>query len=83
MTMTTQPACYGGMFPDILATPIQTKLVGKVFSIELQRAGLAYQDKSLIADREQWQHCLQCDAFDHCYKFAMAKLALETSLSSK
>jgi hypothetical protein len=54
---------------------------GKVFSVELQRAGgLCIASRKTAVDREAWDNCRACPEFDACYKLSMAKLALETGV---
>ncbi len=73
--------CYGTMFHDSLHYSVNEKMQGKVFSFELNSAGLARSARTFQSDIGQWDDCLACLEFDHCYKFSMAKLALETAIS--
>ena len=73
--------CYGTMFHDSLHFSPNEKMQGKVFSFELDSAGLARSTRTVQADIVQWDDCLACSEFDHCYKFCMAKLALESAIS--
>lgn len=73
--------CYGTMFHDSLHYSVNEKMQGKVFSFELNSAGLARSARTFQSDIGQWDDCLACFEFDHCYKFSMAKLALETAIS--
>lgn len=73
--------CYGTMFHDSLHYSVNEKMQGKVFSFELNSAGLARSARTFQSDITQWDDCLACSEFDHCYKFSMAKLALETAIS--
>jgi hypothetical protein len=53
---------------------------GKAFSVELRRAGgMMVATRRADVDLEEWQKCLDCEAFDPCYKLSMAKLALEAA----
>jgi hypothetical protein len=73
--------CYGTMFHDSLHFSVNGKMEGKVFSFELDSAGLARSTRSVKADMVQWDDCLSCPEFEHCYKLCMAKLTLETAIS--
>ncbi len=73
--------CYGTMFHDSLHFLLNDKMRGKVFSFELDSAGLARSDRSIQTDMKEWDDCIACPEFDHCYKLCMAKLALETAIS--
>ena len=57
------------------STPTK-RMKGKVFSFELDAVGLARSDRLVKADLEEWDDCLECPEFDHCYKLCMAKLTL-------
>lgn len=73
--------CYGKMFPDVLHLHSDTPVPGKVFSVLLERAGgLIRCNRSITANQEEWDECLQCPEFDHCYKFCMAKLTLASAI---
>ncbi|MEE9596298.1 MAG: hypothetical protein V3V96_05925 [Acidiferrobacterales bacterium] len=54
---------------------------GKVFSFELDSMGLARSDRLVKADTTEWDDCLECPEFDHCYKLCMAKLALSAAIT--
>ncbi len=73
--------CYGTMFHDSLHFAVNEEMQGKVFSFELDNAGLARSTRTIKADIVQWDDCLVCLEFGNCYKFCMAKLALETAIS--
>jgi len=82
MTKTEQHKhCYGTMFHDSLHFSVNEEMQGKVFLFELDSAGLARSTRTIQADIIQWDDCLACLEFDNCYKFCMAKLALETAIS--
>jgi hypothetical protein len=73
--------CYGAMFHDSLHFSVNEKMQGRVFSFQLDSAGLTRSTRTVQSDVVQWDDCLACPEFDHCYKFCMAKLALETAIS--
>ena len=75
-------ACYGTMFHDTLHFMANQSMKGKVFSFELDTMGLARSDRQVKADIAEWDDCLECLEFDHCYKFCMAKLTLEAAVAT-
>lgn len=56
---------------------------GKVFSFELDRTGLARSNRTMNADIDEWDDCLECEEFDHCYKFCIAKLLLQDAIEQE
>jgi len=44
--------------------------------------GLARSDRQVQADIAEWDDCLECPEFVHCYKFCMAKLTLEAAVAA-
>lgn len=84
MTVTQHRECYGTMFPDALHFTSNRPINGKVFSYELDLAGgMMRADRSTLADIEQWDDCLQCPEFEHCYKFCMGKLTLQAAIANE
>ncbi len=79
--MSDHKACYGTMFHDALHYAANKEMKGKVFSFELESHGLARSDRSVKADISEWDDCLVCPEFDHCYKLCMAKLTLAAAIS--
>ena len=79
--MTQHKHCYGTMFHDSLHFEMNDKMQGKVFAFELESAGLARSQKSVQTDIAEWDDCVACPEFAHCYKLCMAKLALEAAIS--
>ena len=75
-------ACYGTMFHDTLHFMANQSMKGKVFSFELDTMGLARSDRQVQADIAEWDDCLECPEFVHCYKFCMAKLTLEAAVAA-
>ena len=72
--------CYGTMFHEVLHIQENAPMKGKVFAFELNRSGLARSSRSIKADIAQWDDCLECEEFDHCYKFCIAKLLLQAAI---
>lgn len=73
----TQKSCCGTMFPEGLGggTDIGT-VTGKVFGYDSVPRGLAGPKRTPNVDMKEREDCMQCDAFDSCYKLSSAKLAL-------
>ncbi|MDH3663851.1 MAG: hypothetical protein OEU92_28195 [Alphaproteobacteria bacterium] len=74
--------CYGTMFHDTLHFDTNQAMKGKVFSFELDTVGLARSDRQVKVDIEEWDDCLECPEFAHCYKLCMAKLTLATAVAA-
>lgn len=76
--------CFGTMFPDVLHLPSDKPVSGKVFTVLLERAGgMLRSNRSIEADEEAWNECVQCEQFDTCYKFCMAKMTLASAIVSE
>jgi hypothetical protein len=69
------------MFHDSLHFSANDKMQGKVFSFELDNAGLARSQRNIQTDIAEWDDCIACLEFEHCYKLCLAKLNLETAIS--
>ena len=80
MNAQAHKACYGTMFHDMLHFEANKPMRGKVFSFEVDRTGVVQSARHVTADMPQWDDCLECDEFDHCYKFCVAKLLLQTAV---
>ncbi len=74
-------ACYGTMFHETLHFKTNREMNGKVFSFELDSLGLGRSERVVNADITEWDDCLNCAEFDHCYRFCMAKLTLEGAIT--
>jgi len=79
--MREHKTCYGTMFHDTLHFKTNEEMKGKVFSYELDTIGLGRSNRLRKANISEWDDCLECAEFDHCYKFCMAKLALEAAIA--
>ena len=80
MSRRVHKSCYGTMFHETLHFEENLPMRGKVFSFELDRTGLARSSRRIGADMDQWDDCLDCEEFDHCYRFCIAKLLLQTAI---
>jgi hypothetical protein len=55
---------------------------GKVFSLEMVRAGGTFVSRRKVGTNMQgWDDCLHCPEFTHCYKLCMGTLALEAAIT--
>lgn len=75
--------CYGTMFHDSLHYSPNDTMQGKVFTFEVDSAGLARSDRSIQTNITEWDDCVACPEFEHCYKLCVAKLSLEAAISDK
>ena len=80
MTDRNHKSCYGTMFHEVLHFQENASMKGKVFAFELDRAGLSRSGRSIKAYIAEWDDCLACEEFDHCYKFCIAKLLLQDAI---
>jgi hypothetical protein len=71
------------MFHETLHFQENVPMRGKVFSFELDRTGLARSSRQIGADIAEWDDCLDCEEFDHCYKFCTATVLLQTAIEHK
>ena len=83
--MSTQPqnhkVCYGTMFPDPFHPEVDRKMRGKVFSLqEFGPHGMTAAHRRVVTDLHEWDDCLACPEFEHCYRLCTAKLALEEAV---
>ncbi len=75
--------CYGTMFPPILRLEADKIVSGKVFSLGIVRAGGAWAShRRVAANMQEWNDCLECPEFEHCYKLCTGRLALEAAIAS-
>lgn len=71
-------ACYGTMFPDPFHPENERKKTGKVFSLqEVGPQGMHVPHRHVVTDLREWDDCLACSEFEHCYRLCSAKLALK------
>jgi len=71
------------MFPHPLHVSDQGKSSGKVFTlVAVSPAGMCRARPRLDINRAEWDKCLQCPEFEHCYKLSMARVALQTAADS-
>lgn len=63
------------MLPDPLHGSNDRRTAGKVFAFRLVTAGgMIRSDRQVEVNREEWDDCLRCPEFEHCYKLCLAKL---------
>jgi hypothetical protein len=68
------------MFHETLHFRENVPMRGKVFSFELDRVGLARSGRKMNANLAEWDNCIDCEEFEHCYRFCMAKLMLQIAI---
>jgi len=74
--------CYGTMFPSILSAEADQVVSGKVFSFEIVRAGgMLVSHRRVATNTQEWNDCLECSEFEHCYKLCTGRLALEAAIA--
>jgi hypothetical protein len=74
--------CDGTMFPSILSAQADRVVSGKVFSFEIVRSGGTFvSHRNVAVNRREWDDCLDCPEFEHCYKFRTGRLALESAIA--
>tara|TARA_R110002095_G_scaffold25573_6_gene26198 strand:- start:93 stop:356 length:264 start_codon:yes stop_codon:yes gene_type:complete len=82
-----QKDCHGSMFPDSLHLKDNVPNAGKVFTVWVKKpeGGVlpVHSDRSIEINNDQWEECQRCVKFESCYKFSMAKLALESAVASQ
>ena len=84
MTDVQHKECYGTMFPDALHFTSNRQMRGKVFSYEMDVAGgMIRSSRHTSADIREWDDCLQCPEFEHCYRFCLGKLALQAAIADE
>lgn len=84
MSNSEHPECYGTMFPSVLHIPEDRPAAGRVFTVVLKWAGGMWRsDRTVTADEERRNECQKCGDFDGCYKFSMAKLAMESAIQNR
>jgi len=77
-----QKPCYGTMFPETLGGGADNVTVtGKVFGYDTAPRGLARPKRTPNVDTKEWEVCMQCEAFDSCYKLSSAKFALLAAIN--
>lgn len=81
--MPLHKTCYGTMFHDSLHFTSNDSMQGKVFAFEVDSVGLARSERRIQTNIAEWDDCIACPEFDHCYKLCMAKLSLESAISAK
>jgi len=68
------------MFHDRQHFVYNERMQGKAFTFEINSVGLAHSARNVQADIVQWDDCLACADFDHCYKLCVTKFAFESAI---
>ena len=70
------------MFPSVLPPQADRLVSGKVFSFEIVRAGgMLVSQRRVATNMQEWNDCLECPEFDHCYKLCTGRLAMEAAIA--
>lgn len=81
MSYNDHKKCYGTMFPSVLSLEADRPVSGKVFSFEIVRAGGTFVSRRKVGtNMQEWNDCLECSEFEHCYKLCTGRLALEAAV---
>ncbi len=76
--------CFGTMFPDDLHLRSGAPNKGKVFTVQMERAGgVIRSDRSIEVDIGEWDTCQQCPEFTSCYNLCLAKVTLESAIATQ
>ncbi len=72
--------CFGTIFPKQIGVGEQA---GKVFSVRIDAPpGMMRARPNTQTDIGQWDDCQQCPEFESCYALCLAKLALQTAVTT-
>jgi hypothetical protein len=72
------------MLPDALHFQTDRMIAGKVFSFELDSAsGVGRRERKVGANLLEWDDCVQCPEYEHCYRYCMAKMELEAAIAAE
>lgn len=78
--MSDHKACYGKMFPDVIAPVEAGRHSGKVFSFLIENFGLTRGKRQVDFELDAWGECQSCPDFEHCYKLSAGKLMLQIAI---
>jgi hypothetical protein len=78
--MKTKTDCYGKMFPDVTHLAHNEPVRGKVFGYRVDYPGMVATNRVATANREEWQHCLECPEFEGCYRLSIGTVLMERAL---
>lgn len=70
-------ACYGTMLPARVDGPAGESFRGKAVSLTLIATD-GVTSRQVEVNYEEWDDCLRCPEFDHCYKLCSARIALQS-----
>jgi hypothetical protein len=72
--------CYGKMMPELGSAAPGQKFDGKAFSAEIRTSGLAVSARSVTVKDNEWDDCLTCPEFQHCWQLSVSKQLLVAHL---
>jgi hypothetical protein len=71
------------MFPPTLHADAERRMAGKTFWFELRKIGGTFAwDREVGVDISQWDDCVACPEFEHCYRLCMARVAMEAAVAA-
>lgn len=75
----THKSCYGTIFPpNLIRSKMNRRVSGKVFAYETRLpGGIGDADRETFVDPDEWDACLACEEFEHCYRLCLAKLVFD------
>lgn len=74
--------CFGKIFPDIREFEYNKDYEGEVFSARINFMPIAVQLKEIKSDVEAWHHCFDCEHYQSCYDYSMAKLQFTVAIKT-
>ncbi len=72
--------CYGKMMPDLAQLVPNQQHSGKAFQVAEQTFGLAEGEYEVSSIDAEWDDCLACAEFDHCWRLSISKQVLLLAL---
>jgi Rieske Fe-S protein len=74
--------CFGTIFPDTRRIEYNREYQGKVFSVIVNHQPIAVKSETIKSNQEAWQKCFNCECYQSCYDFSMAKLQFNAAVKS-
>ena len=76
----SNPDCYGKMFPSVAGPAHNRTVRGKAFGFRRDVPGVVASRHAAVLDAEAWQQCVACPNFDACYRLSLGALLMEMAL---
>jgi hypothetical protein len=74
--------CYGKMMPDLAELAPNQQCGGKAFQVAKKTFGLAEGECKVSSIDAEWDDCLGCAEFDHCWRLSISKQVLLLALKA-